>query len=87
MPTTDDKTVDLSKLRAFADNKNNRDSLTEICCRKGRKLCGKRKKNAVNKHFLLFPSCFQIFFVRVVKNPDRVVKGLNHKSGKYPESI
>ena len=46
-----------------------------------------KEENAVNKHFLLFPSCFQIFFIRVVKNPDRVVKGLNHKSGKYPESF
>ena len=40
----DDKTVNLSKLKAFADDKNKRDSVTKTCCLKGRKLCGKRRK-------------------------------------------
>ena len=44
-------------------------------------------ENTDNKHFLLFPSCFQVFFFRGVKNPDCLVNCLNHKSGKYPESF
>ena len=72
-----DRTVKLSKLEAFVDDKNKHDSLTETCCRKVENSVGKGE-NAVNRHFLLFPSCFKVFFVRVVKNPDCVVKGLNY---------
>ena len=33
-------------------------------------------ENAGNQHFLLFPQCFQVFFIRVLKSWDCVVKSL-----------
>ena len=43
--------VNLSKLKAFADDKNKRDSMTETCCRKGRKLWGKEKMQLTNSFY------------------------------------
>ena len=74
-PLLNDKFLDWSKLKAFADDKiNSTDkqkfflALVENIVRKG--------ENAGYQHFLLIPQCFQKFsFFRVIKSRDCVVTG------------
>ena len=72
-----DKILDWSKLKAFADNKINLkccNLITEILFGKGRKYCGKREKCWLPA-FFPFPTMFSKgFFFRVVTSPDCVVK-------------
>ena len=53
-----DKILDLSKLKAFADGKINVTLKLKIKSGRVEKIVGKGE-NAGNKHFLLFPQCFQ----------------------------
>ena len=69
-----------SKLKAFADDKKKKKKKKkkkieiEICFRKGRKHCGKRRKCWLQA-FSPFPTMFsEGFFLRVVKSGDCVVK-------------
>ena len=71
-----DKSFNLSKLKAFADDEEKCDSKTEICFGRGRKHCGKRRKCWLPA-FSQFPTKFSKgYFLRVFKSPDCVVKGL-----------
>ena len=54
------KYLDGSKLKPFADDKNKFYLKTEILSWKGRKHCGK-EENAGYQHFLFFPHSFQKF--------------------------
>ena len=63
-----DKIVDMSKLKAFADDKLDVTEEIENCPEKGRKQCGKKEKMLVSSIFSFshnvfkrppFPQCFQ----------------------------
>ena len=73
-PLPKDKFLDMTKLKAFADNKLNIARVTISLCDRAENTVGK-EENAGYQHFLLFPQCFpsSIFF-RVVKSRDCVVK-------------
>ena len=63
----DNEILNLSKFKAFADDKNTSHSKIEICVGKNRKHCEKRE-NAAYQHFLLFPQCVQkLSFPEVLK--------------------
>ena len=69
-----DKILDQSKLKAFADDKINVKKKNEICSGKGRKYCGKRRKCWLPA-FSPFPTMFSKgLFPRVVKSRDCGVK-------------
>ena len=54
-----DKILDWSILKAYADDKINVAEKWKTWAGKSRKLCGKEKENAGYQHFHLFPQCFQ----------------------------
>ena len=54
----DDKSLDLSKLKAFADNKINVTVKLKFALGQKENIVG-TGENAGNQHFLLFPQCFQ----------------------------
>ena len=63
-----DRFLDLSKLKAFANDEINVDSKFEFVLGRGENNLGKGE-NAGYKHFLLFPKCFQkVSFSRVVES-------------------
>ena len=69
----DDKTLDWSKFKAFADDKINATNI-EICFGKSRKYCGKRRKCCLPS-FSPFPTMFSTgFLYKVVESRDCVVK-------------
>ena len=71
---TNDKFLDRSKLKAFADDKLNLAEKIEICFGKGRKHCGKRRKCWLPA-FSPFPTVFsEGFYFRDVKSRDCMVK-------------
>ena len=53
-----DKILDLSKLKAFADNNLNVNQKLKVASEKVENIVGKGE-NAGYQHFLLFPQCFQ----------------------------
>ena len=62
--------MDLSKLKAFADDKMNVAKNLKIVLGRVENIVGKGE-NAENQHFLLFPQCFQnVFFFNVGKSRD-----------------
>ena len=68
------KSLDWSKLKAFAEDKINETKI-EIRFGKGKKHCGKRRKCWLPA-FSTFPTMFlNGFYFRVVKSLDCVVKG------------
>ena len=68
-----DKILDWSKLKAFADEKNNCDRKIEISFGKRKKHCGKRRKCWLPA-FYPFPTMFSKgFLYRVIKRQDCVV--------------
>ena len=70
-----EKILDLSKLKAFADNKLNVSGKLEFVFGKGRKHCGERRK-CWSPAFFPFPTMFsKDFLYRVIKSLDCVVKG------------
>ena len=54
----DDKILDLSKLKAFADDKINLTQNFKFVLERIENIAGKGE-NAGYQHFLLFPQCFQ----------------------------
>ena len=69
-----DKILDRSKLKAFADDKINVTEKLKFVLGRIENILGKGE-NAGYQHFLLFPKCFQKPpFFRVVKSRDCVVK-------------
>ena len=69
-----DKFSDLSKLKAFADDKINVREKLKFVLGSMENIVGKGE-NAGYQHFLLFTQCFQKgFFLKVVKGQDCVVK-------------
>ena len=72
------KILDWSKLKGFADEKINVPQILKFVLGKGRKLCGKRRKCWLPT-FSPFPIIFSKgFFLGVVKSWDCVVKSLTH---------
>ena len=70
-----DKILDLSKLKAFADENSNEFQKLSFVLGGVKNIVGKGE-NAGYQHFLLFPPCFHKgFLYRVVKSRDFVVKG------------
>ena len=68
-----DKILDLTKLKAFADDKLNVTKMTVFLFNREEN-CGKRRKCWLPE-FSLFPTVFsKAFFPRVVKSQDCVVK-------------
>ena len=67
------KILDWPKLKAFTDNKINITDLMISLPHRLENIVGKGE-NASYQHFLLFPQCIQVFFPRVVKSRDCVVK-------------
>ena len=71
-----DKILDATKLKAFADDKINLVQLMISVFDRVENIVGKGE-NAGYQHFLLFPQCFQkTSFLGVVKSQDCVVKSL-----------
>ena len=69
------KILELTKLKAFADDKLNVAKMMISLHYFVENILGKRH-DAGNQHFLLFPHCFQkAFSIGVVKSRDCVVKG------------
>ena len=69
-----DKMLDWSKLKAFADDKINVNEKSEIWFGKGRKHCGKRRKCWLPA-FSPIPTMFsKSFLPKIVKSRDCVVK-------------
>ena len=71
-----DKILDWSKLKTFADDKINVNHKLKFDMGRVEKIVGKGE-NAGYQHFLLFPQYFQneAFFFRKIKNQDCAVKG------------
>ena len=70
-----DKILDWSKLKAFADNKINETEKLKFVLGVAENTVGKGE-NAGYQHFLLLSQCFQkLSFSGVVKSQDCVVKG------------
>ena len=66
-PLPNDKILDLSKLKAFADNSLNVNQKLKFALGRAEKIVGKGE-NAGYQHFLLFPQCFQkASFTEVLK--------------------
>ena len=67
--------LDMTKLRAFADDKLNVAKMTISLSDRVGKPVGKGE-SADYQQFLLFPQCFsKAFFFRAIKSRDCVVKG------------
>ena len=60
-PLPNDKILDWSKLKAFADDKSNVTEKLMFVLRRVENIVGKGE-NAGYEHFLLFPPCFQKAF-------------------------
>ena len=72
--TNDNLFLDWSKLKALiADDKINMTEKLEFVLGQIEKIVGKGE-NACYQHFLLYPQCFQVFFSKVIKCRDCVVK-------------
>ena len=56
-PLPNNKTLDMTKLKAFADDKSNFAKKTISLCDRVENTLGK-EENAGYQHFLLFPQCF-----------------------------
>ena len=69
-----DKFLDWSKLKEFADDKNKCDSKFEIRFWKGRKHCWKRTKCWLPAFSPFFTKFSKAFFFRLVRSRDCVVK-------------
>ena len=67
-----DKILDWSKLKAFADDKFNIVKIMEIVVNNTENIVGKGE-NAAYQHFLLFQQCF----LKGMHSRDCLVKGLN----------
>ena len=66
-PLPDDEILDLSKLKAFAEDKSNVTQNIQFVFERIENIVGK-EENAGYQHFLLFPQCFQkAFYSRVSK--------------------
>ena len=74
-PLQNDRILDRSKLKAFADNKVNVAQKLKFVYGRVEYIVGKGEY-AVCQHFLLFPQCYQNSFLLegVLKNQDCVVK-------------
>ena len=73
-PLTNNKFLDLTKLKAFADDKLNISKMTISLCDRVENTVGK-EENAGYQHFSSFPTVFsKAFFFGVVKSWDCVVK-------------
>ena len=71
-----DKILELTKLKAFADDKFNVSKMMRSVSNREENIVGKGE-NAGNQHFLLFPTMFSnAFFYREVKNHGLFGKGL-----------
>ena len=69
-PLPNDKMLDWSNLKAFADNKINITEKLIFDLERVENIRGKGE-NTGYQHFLLFPKCFRkVFFLRVVKSRD-----------------
>ena len=66
--------MDSSKLKAFADDKIMVTKMFGLDLDRVENIVGKGE-NAGNKHFLLFPQCFQKASIEVIKITDCLVKG------------
>ena len=64
---SNDKFVDCSKLKAIADDKSNVAEKLEFVLGRVESIVEKGE-NAGYQHFLLFPQCFQVFSVGVMKS-------------------
>ena len=69
-----DKILDLSKLKAFAEDKIKVTEKMKFALEMTENIVGKGG-NADYQHFLLFPQYFQDFIFKVVKSHDCVIKG------------
>ena len=70
-----DKCLDCSKLKAFADDKINVTQNLKFVFGRVENIVGKGEY-AGYQHFQFFPQCFQkAFFFRIVKSRDCLVKG------------
>ena len=66
-PLPNDKFLDLSKLKTFADNKINANEKMKFVSGRVENIVGK-EENAGYQHFLLFSQCFQMAsFSRLLK--------------------
>ena len=75
-----DKILEWSKLKAFADGKINVAQKLKLAAGRVENIVGKGE-NAGDQHFCPFPSMFSKgYFLRVSQSRDCVVKGLLHKS-------
>ena len=63
-----DKTVDLSKMKAIADHKMKLATIKILVFDRFENIVGKGE-NAGYKHFLLFPQCFQKPFIQGTNKP------------------
>ena len=72
-PFPNDKILDLTKSKAFADNKINLNERLKLVLGKVENIVGKGE-NAGYQHFLFFPQCFQKPSFMVVESQDCVVK-------------
>ena len=69
------KSLDISKLKGFVDNKLNVSKVIGFPFRREENI-GRKPDNSVYLHFLLFPQCFQKKFVpKVDQTCDTLVKG------------
>ena len=67
-PLPNDKSFDVTKLKAFADDKLNVTKMIISLFDKSRKRCGGKGENAGYRHFVLFPQCFpKLSFLRSLK--------------------
>ena len=74
-----DKFLDFSKVKAFADDKMNEAEMMISVSVRVENIVGKGE-NAGHQHFLLFPQCFhKALLLGVVKSWDCVVKSLGKK--------
>ena len=72
-PLPDNKSLDWSKLKAFADNKLIVTQNIKVVFHRIENIVGK-EENAGYQHFLLFPQCFQkFFFLHCIKSRHRVL--------------
>ena len=53
----DNKILDLSRFKAFADGSSNKDEIVKFVFDREENIVGKGE-NAGSQHFLLFPKCF-----------------------------
>ena len=80
---SNDKILDWSKLKAFADDKINLNEKIQIRHGIGRKHLGKGE-NAGHQHFLLFLQCFQISLFQSRYMSGFCGKGLTHAHTMRP---